>query len=636
VTGRPDALDALNRGLAAYFGVAPAALRGGADAAAADALVMCGLLGGKGVGKSTLINALAGRAVSTSTGAVGEGTSCPVAYVHEDMVDALRRRLRALDDRLRVDVVMHAAEPLRNAALVDLPDFDSEFTAHLGIVQAVAPVLDRILWVLTPRKIGDRVWVEVASEVAKDGRNVRCVLNKVDELLTDADALGEPGRNGGAGTSPYRRAEQFWSRQQEWMRESLEAAGCSHLVDGGFMICAAAPDAAGFERHIALRWDDTAWSRYAAERPVIAAVARLATTDLGRLRTTVLGPLDPGEVAAIKASNRAIEQSTHARRLLEHYEVERTRSRLLAAADPEYYPRLLREEFEPGWWEGLAEALQGEMRPAAALADELLEGGISDWPLLRLVYWPFGWLSRRVGRRVAGRVSRSPRGPRAGDLHALLRAPLAERVARVRERVLGDHARVVEQFGLEADLPPAARLAGGLTEALSALPGGVEQGVLADIRGRRRKPSFIRRAALWLIALWFPLIQPVSEGVLQVLAEAGSLRMALGAYKVVAALSAVRLLSGLAVVIVLFLALIAGMHARAVRLVRRRLSAEDGAEAWAGRVDRVMMLHVLAPLAEPFQKRLDQLEESYRPLVEMAGDHEGTGQRDTGQCGPCE
>jgi hypothetical protein len=49
-----------------------------------------------------------------------------------------------------------------------------------------------------------------------------------------------------------------------------------------------------------------------------------------------------------------------------------------------------------------------------------------------------------------------------------------------------------------------------------------------------------------------------------------------------------------------------------------------------------MMSHVLAPLAEPFQKRLDQLEKSYRPLVEMAGDHEGTGQRDTGQCGPCE
>ena len=54
-----DELQSINRELAALLSMAPADLSVGADTASRDELVICGLLGGKDVGKSTLSNALA-------------------------------------------------------------------------------------------------------------------------------------------------------------------------------------------------------------------------------------------------------------------------------------------------------------------------------------------------------------------------------------------------------------------------------------------------------------------------------------------------------------------------------------------------------------------------------------------------
>ena len=84
----PGDLESVNRELATLMHTDRAQLVSGADSALQDELIVCGILGGKDVGKSTLINALARAKVSTDTAEVGKGTERPMVYVHEAMREA--------------------------------------------------------------------------------------------------------------------------------------------------------------------------------------------------------------------------------------------------------------------------------------------------------------------------------------------------------------------------------------------------------------------------------------------------------------------------------------------------------------------------------------------------------------------
>ena len=79
-------------------------------------------------------------------------------------------------------------------------------------------------------------------------------------------------------------------------------------------------------------------------------------------------------------------------------------------------------------------------------------------------------------------------------------------------------------------------------QAIETLPPRFENRLLDLAERRLRGPSFIGKAAVWFILLWFPLVQAVAEGTLQALQDPGSVDLLLGLYKVVAALSAVKLL----------------------------------------------------------------------------------------------
>ncbi len=166
--GVSSELNAINRELSRLLHIDPCPFSLGADAALKDELVVCGILGGKDVGKSTLINTLAGTEVSVDSDEVGKGTACPMVYVHEAVQAVAMRRLQEIGQQVPFDLSLHRADSIRSVVLVDLPDFDSDYADHRRIVQRVAPLLDRVLWVQTPRKIGDRMWVELFSDVIKD------------------------------------------------------------------------------------------------------------------------------------------------------------------------------------------------------------------------------------------------------------------------------------------------------------------------------------------------------------------------------------------------------------------------------------------------------------------------------------
>src|SRR5262249_12423769 len=70
-----------------------------------------GLIGGKDVGKSAIVNALVGEPITEST-AYGPGTDQVVAYVHESRADEVRELL-AREAPKRHRIVTHAFERLK-------------------------------------------------------------------------------------------------------------------------------------------------------------------------------------------------------------------------------------------------------------------------------------------------------------------------------------------------------------------------------------------------------------------------------------------------------------------------------------------------------------------------------------------
>lgn len=604
-----EPLQSVNAALATLLRMTPASLELGADVALRDELVVCGLLGGKEVGKSTLIDALAGTKVARSPKPVGEGTTRPLAYVHEDARETVTQRLREINRLMPVDLWPHRADALRNVVLVDLPDFDSQFAEHEQIVRSVARLLDRVVWVLTPRKIGDRDWVRMVHRVIKDTRNVYCVLNKLDELMTDGE--GPAGGNG-------QGAEAFWVRQRQWMDASLRSAGCDEATQSRFLVSAGFPTADRFVSRVAQLWDDPAWQRYSSDRQAVTQVAGLAVADLERLRASVLAPLGTEQARGIKLANLRCERAEAVERIRRHYDLDRVRERLSAACDEAYYRAVLAQSLGEGAAAEIAEGLEAGVRRDAELADELLERRVEDWPLLRIVYWPFGWLSRSVGRRLtprgAGARPEAGDGPRGLDVEAF-----AARVQELRARVMADHVLTVNRFEMEWEMPEGQVLARGAQRGIGALADQLETRLIESIRARDRRPSFLARLALWGVLLWFPLVQPVAEGVLQLLSAGGVIETVGGLYHVVAALGATRLLAGLGMVAVVYVVVLAAMYVRALRAVRAARSLQDVESPWIEAVDATLMSAVVEPLAAPFRTRhreLDALCERLRSLSE--------------------
>jgi 50S ribosome-binding GTPase len=98
------------------------------------------LAGGTGVGKSSILNALAGTTVSPVR-AIRPTTDLPVAWA------AGRRRddVAPLLDWLKVNrVVPHDGKRLADTVLLDLPDVDSVKADHRATVDVLLPRIDAV------------------------------------------------------------------------------------------------------------------------------------------------------------------------------------------------------------------------------------------------------------------------------------------------------------------------------------------------------------------------------------------------------------------------------------------------------------------------------------------------------------
>ena len=184
-----------------------------------DALVVA-LVGGTGVGKSSIVNALAGADISAAS-VRRPTTASPVAWLASGSTDDLRPLL----DWLSIapsDV--HAAphdeapgpEPSSGGlAIVDLPDLDSIEPAHRARVDAALPRVDAVIWVTDPEKYHDaRLHDELLVRwLPRLGRQL-VVVNKADRLTgsdaellrrdleRDIDRMAGPGARAASGERP--------------------------------------------------------------------------------------------------------------------------------------------------------------------------------------------------------------------------------------------------------------------------------------------------------------------------------------------------------------------------------------------------------------------------------------------------
>ncbi|HDL49181.1 MAG TPA: hypothetical protein ENH33_04380, partial [Actinobacteria bacterium] len=111
--------------------------------------VVLALAGGTGVGKSSLLNAIAGDSVAP-VGRIRPTTDRPLVWMPSEPEPGL---VRLLDDLDIEDRIGHTAA--LNLAIVDLPDFDSITLEHRATVERLIPRVDAVLWVLDPEKYGD-------------------------------------------------------------------------------------------------------------------------------------------------------------------------------------------------------------------------------------------------------------------------------------------------------------------------------------------------------------------------------------------------------------------------------------------------------------------------------------------------
>lgn len=215
------------------------------------------LVGGTGVGKSSVLNALAGEDVSPAR-ALRPTTEKPLAW----LANPAREELRPLLDWLGVErVVGHDRADLSAVAILDLPDVDSVRLEHRATVDALLPRVDAVAWVVDPEKYDDERLHVYLRRLAPHAERMRFVFNKSDRL--------DPG-------------------QQQMLVDDFRRRLAADGIDGVPIDMVSAVDGSGFDD---LR---TELSRAADVKAIVAAkLATDASTEIDEIARAA--GMEPGE-----------------------------------------------------------------------------------------------------------------------------------------------------------------------------------------------------------------------------------------------------------------------------------------------------------------------------------------------------
>lgn len=171
------------------------------------------LMGGTGVGKSSLLNALAGDAIAQAS-FTRPTTRDPIVFYHRSF------RPERLDPALRsCRLVAHDRPELEQKILVDTPDLDSNEAANREKLEQLLPVADVVLYVGSQEKYHDRIGWDLFRKQRRR-RAFAFVLNKWDRCLhgepgaaglrPDEDLIRDLTSEGFASPLLFRTSAQYW------------------------------------------------------------------------------------------------------------------------------------------------------------------------------------------------------------------------------------------------------------------------------------------------------------------------------------------------------------------------------------------------------------------------------------------
>ena len=210
--------DRVMRTIASYLGPRLGAL---------DAPLLVVVAGPTGSGKSTLVNSLAGSAVSRP-GALRPTTRAPVVWCHRDHRDRF-----ATVGGVECEVVADDHPLLADVAVVDTPDIDSYVGAHRAMTVQILLHADVVVFVTSAQRYADAVPWEILTEIDRRGSVIVTVLNRLGRrsagavsdyaaLLRERGLAPEPIHTiqeqrvrGDAGTLPSRAVRHVETRLAE-------------------------------------------------------------------------------------------------------------------------------------------------------------------------------------------------------------------------------------------------------------------------------------------------------------------------------------------------------------------------------------------------------------------------------------